>query len=146
MCPIFADGLQLKEDTASPPQKTGRKQQRCFDAFRQLYNQERPHEALGQKPPGRQYRHSFRPYPTRLREPEYQSEVMVRRVRSNGQIKWKGELIYLSEALRGEPVGLMPQDDRFWTILYGPLLIGQLDDHTHRISQTPTKVLPMSSV
>ncbi len=42
--------------------------------------------------------------------------MTVRQVRTNGQIKWKGDMIYLSEALRGKPVGLVPQDDRSWTI------------------------------
>ena len=45
----------------------------------------------------------MREYPSRLRSPEYGSEANVRRVRTNGQIKWKGSLIYLSEALVGEP-------------------------------------------
>jgi hypothetical protein len=31
----------------------------------------------------------------------------VRRVRSNGQIKWAGELIFVGEALVGEPVGVI---------------------------------------
>jgi len=72
--------------------------------------------------------------------------VTVRQVRTNGQIKWKGDRIYLSEALRGEPVGLVPPDDRFWTIWFGPLSIGLLDDHNRSVSHTPTKLLPMSLV
>ena len=70
----------------------------------------------------------------------------MRKVRTNGVIKWKGHKIYLSETLRGEPVGLSPQDDRYWTIRYGPLVIGHLDDHTHSVQRTPIKVLPMSPV
>ena len=49
-------------------------------------------------------------------------------------------MIYLSEALRGEPVGLVPQDDRFWTIRFGQMFIGLLDDHARCILNTPTKV------
>ena len=136
----------LKAETASPPQTTRRKQQRAFDTFRQSYNTERPHEALGQTPPGRQYSPSFRSYPSRVSAPEYDVGVTVRRVRTNGQIKWKGDMIYLSQALKGEPVGLVPQDDRFWTILFGPLSIGLLDDHARCVLHTPTKVSPMSPV
>jgi len=72
--------------------------------------------------------------------------VTVRQVRTNAQIKWQGNRIYLSEALRGEPVGLVPQDDRFWTIWFGPLSIGLLDDHNRSVLHTPTKVFPMSLV
>ena len=72
--------------------------------------------------------------------------MTVRQVRTNAQIKWKGDMIYLSEALRGEPVGLVPQDDRFWTIWFGPLSIGLLDDHNRSVLHTSTKVFPMSLV
>lgn len=72
--------------------------------------------------------------------------MTVRRVRTNGEIKWKGQTLYLSEALCGEPVGLTPQDDRFWTIRFGPLQIGLLGSHAHRILHTATLVLPMSPV
>ena len=136
----------LKAETASPPQATRRQQQRAFDTFRQTYNTERPHEALGQTPPDRKYRPSFRSYPSRVSAPEYDLGVTVRKVRTNGHIKWKGNTIYLSWALRGEPVGLVPRDDRFWTIQFGPLDIGLLDDHTRSVVHTPTKVLPMSPV
>jgi len=136
----------LKAETASPPRATPRRQQSAFDTFRHTYNIERPHEALGQQPPARQYHSSSRPYPSRVRAPEYEAEVTVRRVRTNGEIKWKGDTIYLSEALRGEPVVLVQQDDRFWNIRFGPLSIGLLDDHARCILHTPTKVLPMSPV
>ena len=136
----------LDEETASPPSGSPRSQQRAFDGFRERYNRERPHEALGQKPPARIYLPSHREYPARLRSPEYQGNVTVRRVRHNGQIKWKGSMLYLSEALQGEPVGLVQLDDRRWTIIFGPLAIGLLDEPANRILHTPTRVLPMSSV
>mgnify|MGYP002829961558 CR=1 FL=1 len=136
----------LKAETATPPQTTLRRQQRAFDDFRHSYNEERPHEALGQQPPSRRYRSSFRHYPSRVSVPQYEPGVTVRRVRTNGQIKWKGDTIYVSEALRGEPIGLVQQDDRFWTIRFGPLSIGLLDDHARCILHTPTEVLPMSPV
>ena len=81
-----------------------------------------------------------------MRAPDYEVGVTIRRVRTNGEIKWKGDTIYLSEALRGEPVGLVQQDERSWTIQFGPLVIGLLDDHARCVVHTPTKVLPMSPV
>ena len=136
----------LKAETASPPQSTWQRQQRAFKDFRSSYNQERPHEALDQQPPSRRYSASVRPYPKRVDSPEYESGTTVRRVRSNGEIKWQGQLVYLSEALCGEPVGLTPQDERFWTIRFGPLQIGLLDSYANRTLHTPTLVLPMSPV
>ena len=136
----------LKAETANPPMVTQRKQQRAFDTFCKTYNEERPHEALGQTPPARHYQPSHRAYPNKVYSPEYEIEVTVRKVRSNGQIKWKGEKLYLSESLRGEPVGLTQQDDRYWAIRYGPLVIGLLDDHDKCVLQTPIEVLPMFPV
>ncbi len=136
----------LKAETASPPQATWQRQERAFQTFRSNYNEERPHEALGQQPPARHYQPSVRPYPRRVDSPEYETGMTVRRVRTNGEIKWQGQRVYLSEALCGEPVGLMPQDDRYWTIHFGPLQIGLLDSYANRTLHTPTLVLPMSPV
>ena len=136
----------LKAETAMPPKPSHRSQQRAFDTFRHGYNDQRPHEALGQQPPGRLYRPSSRAYPRRIRSPEYGRGVTVRKVRTNGQIRGHGALIYLSETLRGEPVGLVPQDDRYWTIQYGPVQLGRLAAHTGHVFPTATKVLPMSPV
>ena len=136
----------LKAETASPPMANRKRQRRAFDRFRQSYNFERPHEALGQRPPALLYSPSFRPYPYRVRHPEYGTGVTVRRARGNGAIKWKGNLIYISEALKGEPIGLVQQDEHVWTIQFGSLLIGALDNTARRVDRTPVKVLPMSPV
>ena len=52
--------------------------------------------------------------------------------------------MYLSEALQGEPVGLLQQDERFWSIHFGPLKIGLLDAHRHQVLRVPVEVSPMS--
>ncbi len=136
----------LKAETASPPQATLGKQQRAFGGFRASYNEERPHEALGQVPPASRYQASARAYPTTVESPEYGAGTTVRRVKTNGEIKWNGERVYLSESLRGEPVGLTPVDERYWSIRFGPLHIGLLDSYANRTLHTPTLVLPMSPV
>jgi transposase InsO family protein len=41
----------LEQQTTRPPAATSRGQQRRFDRFRHEFNEERPHEALGQKTP-----------------------------------------------------------------------------------------------
>jgi putative transposase len=110
----------LKQETANPPAATLRQQQRRFDTFRQSFNEERPHEALGQTPPAQHYNPPPRPYSGRLREPDYADGQAVRRVRSNGGIKWRGRGLFISEALIGEPVGLHEIDDGIFQISYGP--------------------------
>ena len=164
----------LKADTANPPQEDMRKQQQAFDGFRAKYNgfrakyngfrakyngfrakyngfrakynEERPHEALGQEPPARHCQPSSRSYPSKPRSPEYGDEVIVRRVRSNGEIKWRGSKVYLREALIGELVGLIPKDGQHLGICFGPLQIGDMDTYTRKVLRPPIQVLPMSLV
>jgi transposase InsO family protein len=119
--------LTLQQETASPPAASLRAQQRRFDAFRREFNEERPHEALGLVPPARLYVASPRLYSGVLREPEYAADHEVRRVRSNGEIKWGGGLLFISSALVGEPVGLQPIDDGRWLVRFGPVELGTLD-------------------
>ena len=85
--------LTLKQDTASPPARSLAEQMQRFERFRQIYNHERPHEALGQCPPASCYCRSPRSYDGILRSPEYPAEMVIRKVRQNGSIKWKGELV-----------------------------------------------------
>ena len=116
----------LKQETTRPPAATRCAQQRVFDHFQLLYNHERPHEALAQQPPASVYVPSARAYPARVQSPEYAAPVLVRRVRQCGEIKWRGRLIFLSHALRGEPVGLEEVADGCWRISFGPLVLGCL--------------------
>src|SRR5262249_28815681 len=96
----------LKEQTSRPPAANAAEQQRRFNAFRRHYNEERPHEALGQRPPAEHYARSARSMPVRVEDPWYDAEHQVRRVRSSGEIMWKGERVFISEALVGELVGI----------------------------------------
>jgi len=119
--------LTLKQDTASPPARSLRDQMARFAAFLESYNTERPHEALGQTPPAAHYQPSPRRYDGVLRSPDYPDEAQVRRVRSNGEIKWRGHKIFISETLVGEPVGLFHSADNTWSVNYGPIFLGTLE-------------------
>ncbi len=117
----------VKQETASPPAANRRMQQRRFDEFRRIFNEERPHEALAFDTPAEHYRPSLRSYSGRLREPEYPADHQVRRVHNNGDIKWLGGRVFLSEALIGEPVGIAENDHGLHIVHYGPILLGYLD-------------------
>ena len=130
----------LEEATARPPASNIAAQQRRFDAFRQQYNTERPHEALGQQPPITYWTPSLRAYPRRLEEPTYADGASVRRVRLCGDIKWRGELIYIHKALLGEPVGIF-ETDTSWLVRYGPIELGWIDPG-HSALRRPVRVRP----
>jgi putative transposase len=117
--------LTLKQDTARPPAGDLDRQQRRFDAFRSLYNSERPHEALGQKPPASFYKSSPRSFPARLPAIEYPGHYHQRQVKHCGDIKWLGHLVRLSTSLAGQTVGLEEVSDGCWQVHFGPLPLGQ---------------------
>jgi len=118
--------LTLKQDTASPPARSLAEQIERFDQFRWIYNTERPHEALGQVPPARIYQPSPRSFDGILRSPDYPQGIKVRRVRHCGAIRWRGREIFISQALTGEPVGLIPIADDVWLVKYGPIVLGTM--------------------
>ena len=96
----------LKQETSSPPAANPAEQQERFDRFRRHYNEQRPHEALDQKPPLSAYKPSSRPFPAQLPEPWYDAHHQVRRVRPKGDIRWQGGYLFISEALAGQLVGI----------------------------------------
>jgi hypothetical protein len=124
-------------------------QARRFAAFAHEYNEERPHEALGQIPPAKRYTHSPRSMPEHLPEPDYPAEADVRRVRSNGCIKWAGDLIFVCNILAGEIVAIEegPQGDPTMRFYNTP--IGVIDTSRRRLrpfvrrADRPEKVLPI---
>jgi len=98
------------------------------------FNFHRPHEALGQKPPASIYEPSRRPYPVRTPKVEYGNDVTVRKVRHSGEVKWKGDFVYVSEALVGEPIAMRQIDEHLWEITFSSYLLGVLNDITGKIA------------
>lgn len=122
----------LKLDCCFPPAETPTAQQLRFDGFSHTFNFERPHQALGLRPPATLYRPSTRPYPVHIDDPIYPPNSLMRRVRSNGEIRWKGSLIFLSEALTGEAVGITETLTSL-DVYFGPILLGTLDPKGERL-------------
>jgi len=125
--------LTLKQDTATPPSGTPKKQQEAFDRFLLYYNEERPHEALGQVVPAAVYASSPRPYPARLPAVEYGDDMQVRRVRGAGQMKWRGHDVLVTQALAYQAVGLKPVEDGVWEVYFCRTLIGIFDERKPRV-------------
>ena len=125
----------LKE--AVPPQSDLHEQQRHYDPFQEEYNWERSHESLDRKTPGSVHCASPRSYPAKLPEVQYEPGVTVRHVRRRGEIKWQGQLIYLTHVLANEPVGLKLIDEDKWEVRYSFHLLGILEAKNKRL--TPVK-------
>lgn len=123
----------LKAETTRPPAESMRAQQERFACWREQFNHERPHEAIGYVPPAQLYQRSSRAYPERLASPQYAGHAEVRLVSSAGTIRWKSVPIFLSSVLAGEYVALEEVDDGIWNVLFFDRLIGKLDERNRRI-------------
>lgn len=80
-----------------------------FDRWRNIYNRERPHEALSMQTPVQRYRPSQQLFPTVLPEIEYAHDDIVRKVQQQGWISMKGHHIRVSTALVGQHIALRPR-------------------------------------
>lgn len=93
--------------------------QAAFDAWREVYNHERPHEALGLEVPASRYRASARPYPEQLPPIIYNSTDLVRKVGSRGGVKLWGREYYVGKAFSGQPVAVRPtEEDGVWVVYF----------------------------
>ena len=120
----------LKAETAMTPRATIGAQQAAFSRFQTIYNEERPHEALGMKVPAELYDFSPRRMPDKLPEHSYASDMELRRVRTDGSIKWAGKMLFVGEALEGEVVGLRQVTDDAWSLHLGPLALATLHERS----------------
>jgi hypothetical protein len=116
----------LKADATRPPSLSLSEQQLRFDRFRREYNDDRPHESLGQKTPASCYAPSARVFPSRLPELTYPAHFEVRVVSESGGINFGGRRFQMSTALTNQELGLEETDDELWTVSFGPLILGTL--------------------
>lgn len=130
--------LTLRQEVADPPANSLREQRKRLREFQRFYNEERPHQALDNATPAERYQASPRRFDGILREPDYDDDQDVRRVRHNGEIKLNGNMIYISGALVGEPIGLA-EDQQGWTVSYGPLVLGTIAHRGDRLRKPKRK-------
>jgi hypothetical protein len=109
----------------------------------EVSRQVRPHQALAMETPESAYRSSPRPFPGRLPEPEYGTTMKVRHVFKHGQFLFNRRDVFLSKVLHGEPIGLLPIDDRYQRIYLAWYPIARLDTKTMQC-QGMTLVVPQS--
>lgn len=80
--------------------------QQRLDEWRDVYNLQRPHEALSDATPASRYVVSVREYPEVLPPIEYGPGDLVRKVQCTGEISFKGRAWPVGDAFSGQPVAL----------------------------------------
>lgn len=103
--------------------------QASFDLWRQEFNTERPHEAIGMATPAEVYRPSTRAFQGTPEAIDY-GAMETRTVTCVGKIGYVGEQIAISNALRKWNVGLSPGDDGIVEVWFAKLLVGHIDPQT----------------
>jgi putative transposase len=120
----------LKAETTRPPGIHATAQQQRFRRFRTEYNEERPHEALGDDVPAHVYTPSRRPWPRHVPTIEYPGHFEVRRVSPTGQVSWRDRPLHLTEVLAGERVGWEEVDDGIWIVSFAAVRLARFDERT----------------
>ena len=123
----------LKAEATRPAAHTPGEQQERFDRYVRDFNENRPHEALGQRTPAELYRPSQRAYPEELPPVCYDALHQVRRVRTDGSIKWGGRLVFVSGALRGQEVGIAPTTAGDWEVRFADIPLGLVVEERDRL-------------
>ena len=116
------------EPLSGPIEPSLLRYQSRFDAWRPVYNHQRPHDSLGLKVPASRYRVSERKFPETLPPVEYGPEDIVRRVQQGGVIDFRGREWTIGKAFVGEPVGLRAtQKDGLFDVYFCNQRIEQID-------------------
>jgi hypothetical protein len=114
--------------------------QAALETWRNTFNHERPHEALGMRCPGEVYQPSTRRYegtPDRL---DYPEDFIDRKVNAAGQIRFRGAMLSISTALRDWNVGLKLQEKNEYALYFANLCLGRVDLKTESFQPVSGRV------
>jgi hypothetical protein len=117
---------RMHRDISRELEAIGQTDQSALDLWRQSFNHERPHDALGMRCPSEVYIASERKYQGTPQDLDY-PQMCSRRVCQHGMIQLEGDRFFLSTALAGWSVGLKPINPELMEVWFGRLLIGQVD-------------------
>ena len=120
--------LTLKNETTRPAKTNMLQQQERFDLFKDEYNNERPHEALGMKTPSTKYKKSKRKLTDAMKELEYPLHDYVLRVGSLGTVRLpNGNNCRISSLLSGYTVGARELEEEILLITFGQFDLGYIE-------------------
>ena len=98
-----------------------------MDEWVDTFNHKRPHQALNGDTPAMHYHKSPLKYTGSLIEFDCK-EVTMRIIDKHGDLKWHSMDYFLSEALRGESMGLKDIGKSLYEVWFGDYLLGGVDE------------------
>jgi transposase InsO family protein len=109
----------------------------AFDVWRDVYNLERPSEAIGMEVPAARYRPSEREYPEKLPKLEFSPEDDVRKVKGDGAFYYLNRPWYIGEAFANQHVGVRETAAGMLEARLGPHVVGEFDPANPPVARTP---------
>ena len=119
---------RLHRDVSLELEALSRSDQHSLEMWRQEFNQQRPHEALGMRFPGEVYQNSERKYQA-VEQLDY-GQMATRRVNCNGEINWNHLRLFVSRSLAGWTVGLKSSTQEQIEVWFADLLLGWIEPQT----------------
>jgi len=133
--------LTLKKEATKPASFNFLQQQERFDRFIEVYNNERPHQALNGAYPGELYTPSARVYYPPP-EPDYPFHDRTVRVTRCGRICIGKRKISLSQVFAGQVIGIKEVDDKIWLVSFLNYDLGFFDHKEGRVEPAPKPFIP----
>ena len=139
----------LKAACAKPSAYDLKAQQRRLNLFVKEYNHVRPHEALEMKTPASVHDFKTRPFPERIPNFDYDSEMRVLKVSKNGSVRWSSyNWVYVSASLQGKYIGaleigkgiLRQAQYKLWRVFYRNVFLGYLNENELRNKEQSTRL------
>ena len=115
--------LTLKKEATKPTAPNFLQQQARFDDFMEVFNGQRPHEALDMKCPAEVYQPSPRPY-TGLPDIDYPLHDKTIVVTRCGRICLGNKKINFSQVFAGQAVGIKEVHDDIWLVSFMIMIWG----------------------
>jgi putative transposase len=131
----------LKSEATKPPSFNFLQQQQRFDTFVGIYNNQRPHQALGGAYPGDLYTPSARTYEMPA-EPDYPWHDRTIRVTRCGRICIGKRKINFSTVFAGQLVGIREVEDQIWLVSFMDYDLGYFDNERGRVEPGPNPFAP----
>src|SRR5688572_26853742 len=124
--------LTLKKETTKPPAHTILQQQAKFDEFLEVFNLQRPHQALGMKFPSELYTPSPRPY-RGLPEITYPFHDKTITITNCGRVCHQTNKVHVSQVFAGQNVGIKEVADGIWLVTFMTYDLGFFDMTSKRM-------------